>query len=202
MENMNGYDPHIFKSIKYLRDSERMFPMKNSSTTRSGSIRNPFIKHGVVDVSGLILLHKHSRLGDVQALIDYNGTGMARDLRGTIVSDEGVVQKHSGFNKPCAVDLNGLTAQSYQVSNRGGGRFTRCKANDGFAPLGPILTNTKTFGSVEGKRFITKRNYHAHYGLGLVLSCMSVIPASTMIKNTFLGLVQVATITAERLHHQ
>lgn len=53
---------------------------------------------------------------------------------------------------------NDLTARSYQDPKRGGGQFTRCKAYDGFAPLGPILTNAKTFGSVEDKRIITKVN--------------------------------------------
>ncbi|KAI8649181.1 FAA-hydrolase domain-containing protein [Fusarium keratoplasticum] len=51
---------------------------------------------------------------------------------------------------------NDLTARSYQDPKRGGGQFTRCKAYDGFAPLGPILTNAKTFGSVGDKRIITK----------------------------------------------
>ncbi|RKK95650.1 hypothetical protein BFJ68_g14705 [Fusarium oxysporum] len=53
---------------------------------------------------------------------------------------------------------NDLTARSYQDPKRGGGQFTRCKAYDGFAPLGPILTNAKTFGGVGDKKITTKVN--------------------------------------------
>lgn len=99
---MNVYDPHVFKSTKYLRDSERMFLMNNGPTVRSESVRNLFIKHGVVDGLGLILLHKHFELGDGQALVDYNSTSMAWDLKDTTVSGKGVVQEHGGFIKPGA----------------------------------------------------------------------------------------------------
>ncbi|EXL90729.1 hypothetical protein NOF04DRAFT_19483 [Fusarium oxysporum II5] len=53
---------------------------------------------------------------------------------------------------------NDLTARFYQDPKRGGGQFTRCKAYDGFAPLGPILTNAKTFGGVGDKKITTKVN--------------------------------------------
>lgn len=53
---------------------------------------------------------------------------------------------------------NDLTARFYQDPKRAGGQFTRAKAYDGFAPLGPILTNAKTFGAVGDKRIITKVN--------------------------------------------
>ncbi|KAH7230302.1 hypothetical protein B0J15DRAFT_530733 [Fusarium solani] len=51
-----------------------------------------------------------------------------------------------------------LTARSYQDPKRGGGQFTRCKAFDGFAPLGPVLTTAEAFGDLEGHRIITKVN--------------------------------------------
>ncbi|KAF5648790.1 fumarylacetoacetate hydrolase family [Fusarium sp. NRRL 25303] len=51
---------------------------------------------------------------------------------------------------------NDLTARSYQDPKRSGGQFTRCKAFDGFAPLGPVLTNGKTFGALKDKRIVTK----------------------------------------------
>lgn len=53
---------------------------------------------------------------------------------------------------------NDLTARSYQDPKRSGGQFTRCKAFDGFAPLGPVLTNGKTFGALKDKRIVTKVN--------------------------------------------
>ncbi|KAI8711255.1 FAA-hydrolase domain-containing protein [Fusarium sp. LHS14.1] len=87
---------------------------------------------------------------------------------------------------------NDLTARSYQDPKRGGGQFTRCKAYDGFAPLGPILTNAKTFGSVENKRIITKVNgtvfqnslcdlIHSPETLVNFLSQGTTLPAGTVI---------------------
>ncbi|KAJ4244034.1 hypothetical protein NW762_014647 [Fusarium torreyae] len=102
METMSSYNPHIFKSINYLLDSDRLFHTNNGPAVRSGSMRDLFIKHGVVDGLGLILLHKHFEIGEDQALVDYNGTAMAWDLKGTAVSENGVVQKHGGFIKPRA----------------------------------------------------------------------------------------------------
>ncbi|WAO91332.1 FAA-hydrolase domain-containing protein [Fusarium falciforme] len=87
---------------------------------------------------------------------------------------------------------NDLTARSYQDPKRGGGQFTRCKAYDGFAPLGPILTNAKTFGSVGDKRIITKVNgtvfqnslcdlIHSPETLVSFLSQGTTLPAGTVI---------------------
>ncbi|KAI8711012.1 hypothetical protein NCS52_01514600 [Fusarium sp. LHS14.1] len=56
METMNGFNPYIFKSIKFLRDSKRVLLMNNDPT----------------------------------------------DPKDTTVIDEGVLQKHGGFIKPCA----------------------------------------------------------------------------------------------------
>lgn len=53
---------------------------------------------------------------------------------------------------------NDLTARMFQDPKRGGGQFTRCKAFDGFAPLGPILTNAQVFGNVQEKRITARVN--------------------------------------------
>ncbi|OAL52135.1 fumarylacetoacetate hydrolase family protein [Pyrenochaeta sp. DS3sAY3a] len=53
---------------------------------------------------------------------------------------------------------NDLTARAFQDPVRSGGQFTRCKAFDGFAPLGPVLTSAKAFGSLQGKTIVTKVN--------------------------------------------
>lgn len=53
---------------------------------------------------------------------------------------------------------NDLTARTYQDPKRAGGQFTRCKAFDGFAPLGPVLVNATTFGDRTSKRILTKVN--------------------------------------------
>ncbi|CAH0057991.1 unnamed protein product [Clonostachys solani] len=53
---------------------------------------------------------------------------------------------------------NDLTARGYQDPKRGGQQFTRCKAFDGFAPLGPVLANAQSFGDTAGKRIVTKVN--------------------------------------------
>ncbi|KAF4992912.1 hypothetical protein FGRMN_6855 [Fusarium graminum] len=102
MEALDGYDPQIFESINYLRDAERNFFINNGPSARAGPIRNLFIKHGVADSLGLILLHKHFNLNKGQALVDYNGTAMAWDLEDTTVSECGLLQKHGGLIKPRA----------------------------------------------------------------------------------------------------
>uniref|UniRef100_A0A0D2Y3I2 Fumarylacetoacetase-like C-terminal domain-containing protein n=1 Tax=Fusarium oxysporum (strain Fo5176) TaxID=660025 RepID=A0A0D2Y3I2_FUSOF len=87
---------------------------------------------------------------------------------------------------------NDLTARSYQDPKRGGGQFTRCKAYDGFAPLGPILTNAKTFGGVGDKKITTKVNgtvfqnslcdlIHSPETLVSFLSQGTTLPAGTVI---------------------
>ncbi|KAF5589475.1 fumarylacetoacetate hydrolase family [Fusarium pseudocircinatum] len=87
---------------------------------------------------------------------------------------------------------NDLTARSYQDPKRSGGQFTRCKAFDGFAPLGPILTNKKTFGALEDKRIVTKVNgrvfqdspcdmIHSPEVLISFLSQGTTLPAGTVI---------------------
>jgi 2-keto-4-pentenoate hydratase/2-oxohepta-3-ene-1,7-dioic acid hydratase in catechol pathway len=53
---------------------------------------------------------------------------------------------------------NDLTARMFQDPKRCGGQFTRCKAFDGFAPLGPVLTSTKAFGEVQNARITVKVN--------------------------------------------
>ncbi|KAF2804538.1 uncharacterized protein BDZ99DRAFT_397450 [Mytilinidion resinicola] len=53
---------------------------------------------------------------------------------------------------------NDLTARFYQDPKRAGGQFTRAKAFDKFAPLGPVLISAQEFGSFEGKRITTKVN--------------------------------------------
>ncbi|KAH7267927.1 2-hydroxyhepta-2,4-diene-1,7-dioate isomerase [Fusarium solani] len=87
---------------------------------------------------------------------------------------------------------NDLTARFYQDPKRGGGQFTRCKAYDGFAPLGPILTNAKTFGGVGDKKITTKVNgtvfqnslcdlIHGPETLVSFLSQGTTLPAGTVI---------------------
>ncbi|TVY70926.1 Uncharacterized protein Focb16_v000003 [Fusarium oxysporum f. sp. cubense] len=87
---------------------------------------------------------------------------------------------------------NDLTARFYQDPKRGGGQFTRCKAYDGFAPLGPILTNAKTFRGVGDKKIITKVNgtvfqnslcdlIHSPETLVSFLSQGTTLPAGTVI---------------------
>ncbi|KAI3585653.1 2-hydroxyhepta-2,4-diene-1,7-dioate isomerase [Fusarium oxysporum f. sp. albedinis] len=87
---------------------------------------------------------------------------------------------------------NDLTARFYQDPKRGGGQFTRCKAYDGFAPLGPILTNAKTFGGVGDKKITTKVNdtvfqnslcdlIHSPETLVSFLSQGTTLPAGTVI---------------------
>ncbi|ETS84379.1 hypothetical protein PFICI_02404 [Pestalotiopsis fici W106-1] len=53
---------------------------------------------------------------------------------------------------------NDLTARGFQDPKRGGQQFTRCKAFDGFAPLGPVLANAQSFGDAASKRIVTKIN--------------------------------------------
>ncbi|OHF00196.1 hypothetical protein CORC01_04604 [Colletotrichum orchidophilum] len=53
---------------------------------------------------------------------------------------------------------NDLTARSYQDPKRGGNQFTRCKAFDGFAPVGPLLVNAQEFGDWSTRRIVTKVN--------------------------------------------
>lgn len=53
---------------------------------------------------------------------------------------------------------NDLTARMFQDPKRAGGQFTRCKAFDGFAPLGPVLTSAAAFGNLDDKRILTKVN--------------------------------------------
>ena len=53
---------------------------------------------------------------------------------------------------------NDLTARMFQDPKRGGGQFTRCKAFDGFAPLGPILTSARAFGPVQNAKITLKVN--------------------------------------------
>jgi len=53
---------------------------------------------------------------------------------------------------------NDLTARMFQDPKRAGGQFTRCKAFDGFAPLGPALIGASAFGGLEGKTLTTKVN--------------------------------------------
>lgn len=53
---------------------------------------------------------------------------------------------------------NDLTARMFQDPKRSGGQFTRCKAFDGFAPVGPVLTNADTFGNVRDARVTLKVN--------------------------------------------
>ncbi|KAL7760771.1 hypothetical protein ACKLNR_007306 [Fusarium oxysporum f. sp. zingiberi] len=87
---------------------------------------------------------------------------------------------------------NDLTARFYQDPKRGGGQFTRCKAYDGFAPLGPILTNAKTFRGVGDKKITTKVNgtvfqnslcdlIHSPETLVSFLSQGTTLPAGTVI---------------------
>ncbi|QKD48523.1 2-hydroxyhepta-2,4-diene-1,7-dioate isomerase [Fusarium oxysporum Fo47] len=87
---------------------------------------------------------------------------------------------------------NDLTARFYQDPKRGGGQFTRCKAYDGFAPLGPVLTNAKTFGGVGDKKITTKVNdtvfqnslcdlIHSPETLVSFLSQGTSLPAGTVI---------------------
>jgi len=53
---------------------------------------------------------------------------------------------------------NDLTARMFQDPKRAGGQFTRCKAFDGFAPLGPIMTSAETFGNTKDARILLKVN--------------------------------------------
>jgi 2-keto-4-pentenoate hydratase/2-oxohepta-3-ene-1,7-dioic acid hydratase in catechol pathway len=53
---------------------------------------------------------------------------------------------------------NDLTARFYQDPRRAGGQFSRAKAFDQFAPLGPVLVSAKAFGSREGKTVRTLVN--------------------------------------------
>lgn len=53
---------------------------------------------------------------------------------------------------------NDLTARAYQDPKRAGGQFTRCKAFDMFAPIGPFLMAASAFGSHEDKKVVTKVN--------------------------------------------
>ncbi|KAF9641110.1 hypothetical protein BFW01_g469 [Lasiodiplodia theobromae] len=53
---------------------------------------------------------------------------------------------------------NDLTARMYQDPKRAGGQFTRCKAFDKFAPIGPVLTSPAVVGSVDEQRITTKVN--------------------------------------------
>lgn len=53
---------------------------------------------------------------------------------------------------------NDLTARMFQDPKRCGGQFTRCKAFDGFAPLGPVLVSAKAFGNAQDARILVKVN--------------------------------------------
>jgi 2-keto-4-pentenoate hydratase/2-oxohepta-3-ene-1,7-dioic acid hydratase in catechol pathway len=53
---------------------------------------------------------------------------------------------------------NDLTARGYQDPKRGGGQFTRAKAFDKFAPIGPILASAEAFGGLEDKTMRTTVN--------------------------------------------
>ncbi|CAG9953037.1 unnamed protein product [Clonostachys rosea f. rosea IK726] len=87
---------------------------------------------------------------------------------------------------------NDLTARGYQDPKRGGHQFTRCKAFDGFAPLGPVLANAQSFGDTAGKRIVTKVNgkvfqdsycdlIHDAATLVSFLSQGTTLPAGSMI---------------------
>ncbi|KAH7136226.1 2-hydroxyhepta-2,4-diene-1,7-dioate isomerase [Dactylonectria macrodidyma] len=87
---------------------------------------------------------------------------------------------------------NDLTARLYQDPKRSGGQFTRCKAFDGFAPLGPILTSAQAFGNLENKSIVTKVNgkvfqnspCHLIHGPETIISFLSqgtTLPAGTVI---------------------
>ncbi|VUC29697.1 unnamed protein product [Clonostachys rosea] len=71
---------------------------------------------------------------------------------------------------------NDLTARGYQDPKRGGQQFTRCKAFDGFAPLGPVLANAQSFGDTAGRRIVTKVN-----GKVFQDSDCTTLPAGSMI---------------------
>ncbi|EME38689.1 hypothetical protein DOTSEDRAFT_139885, partial [Dothistroma septosporum NZE10] len=53
---------------------------------------------------------------------------------------------------------NDLTARHFQDPKRGGGQFTRCKAFDNFAPIGPWLVEKGKFGSLSDKKVLTTVN--------------------------------------------
>ncbi|KAH6984444.1 hypothetical protein BKA56DRAFT_630870 [Ilyonectria sp. MPI-CAGE-AT-0026] len=87
---------------------------------------------------------------------------------------------------------NDLTARMFQDPKRAGGQFTRCKAFDGFAPLGPVLTSAAAFGSLDDKRILTKVNgkvfqdsaidlIHGPSTLISFLSQGTTLPAGTVI---------------------
>ena len=46
----------------------------------------------------------------------------------------------------------------FQDPKRSGGQFTRCKAFDGFAPIGPVLISAKAFSGVQNARILVKVN--------------------------------------------
>ncbi|KAH7160513.1 2-hydroxyhepta-2,4-diene-1,7-dioate isomerase [Dactylonectria estremocensis] len=87
---------------------------------------------------------------------------------------------------------NDLTARFYQDPKRCGGQFTRCKAFDGFAPLGPILTSAEAFGSLDNKSIVTRVNGKVFqnspcdliHGPDAIISFLSqgtTLPAGTVI---------------------
>ncbi|KAI0170693.1 2-hydroxyhepta-2,4-diene-1,7-dioate isomerase [Pestalotiopsis sp. NC0098] len=87
---------------------------------------------------------------------------------------------------------NDLTARGYQDPKRGGQQFTRCKAFDGFAPLGPVLANAQSFGDVASKRIVTRVNgkifqdsdcdlIHDAAAIVSFLSQGATLPAGSMI---------------------
>jgi 2-keto-4-pentenoate hydratase/2-oxohepta-3-ene-1,7-dioic acid hydratase in catechol pathway len=53
---------------------------------------------------------------------------------------------------------NDLTARKYQNPERGGGQFTRAKAYDGFAPIGPVLVSADAFGDLADRALKTTVN--------------------------------------------
>jgi 2-keto-4-pentenoate hydratase/2-oxohepta-3-ene-1,7-dioic acid hydratase in catechol pathway len=53
---------------------------------------------------------------------------------------------------------NDLTARAYQDPKRAGNQFTRCKAFDGFAPIGPFLMEASALGDHREKRITTTVN--------------------------------------------
>tara|TARA_R110002003_G_scaffold202_10_gene15732 strand:+ start:17437 stop:17817 length:381 start_codon:yes stop_codon:yes gene_type:complete len=53
---------------------------------------------------------------------------------------------------------NDLTARMFQDPKRGGGQYTRCKAFDGFAPFGPVLTSASAFGSTKDAKITLRVN--------------------------------------------
>lgn len=100
METASGYDASMMNSLLYLDVAEKRFVERDGPALRSGALQDLFMKHDLVNILGLLLLHKHFDLSGNEALVDYNDTAMPWDLKDVKRSSSGVMEKHKGYIKP------------------------------------------------------------------------------------------------------